>query len=714
MQKVERPSRPIELGPPCRPPTTVSSSPESFTTLTQKALPKLFEERKPGDTLRLWIPGCSSGEEPYSVAMVLLEFLAEKADEVPVQIFATDVSDTAIETARTGLYPESTVRPISAERLRKFFTQVDGKYRVSKKVREMCIFARHDLTRDPPFSKLDMVICRNVLIYLDQALQKRLFTAFHYALKPNGYLMLGAAETVGLQRDLFTVIDKKHRLYSKRPVYLEPLDLAFAEGRQPDRPSIPATAKPAREHPVRKNVQQEVNQLMLSKYAPPGVLVNDRFEIIQFRGQTGFFLEPAPGEVNLHVLKMVRSGLLHDLQQALIEARDSQAAVRKEGLHVRLNGHGRDVVLEVTPIMVPDEPPHYLILFEDVSRHAGSAPVPPPLPPAEGLIGESEVEHFRRELDHTRRELETTRRYLQSAIQDLEITNEELQSANEEVLSSNEELQSTNEELDTAKEELQSTNEELNTLNAELHSRNDELSRLNSDLINLLSSVQLAVIMVDRGLCIRRFTPPAEKLFNLIAADVGRPMQHIKPNIVSPNLEQTIHDVIEHVTPLEQEVQDVNGRWYLLRVRPYCSVDNRIEGAVIALVDIDAMKRREMQSEEARREVLAILQAIHEGLVVLDDKFCVQMINDAFCRMFAVDPHKATGKPLFDVADGAWKVPPVRSLLESALKSDTLPEDVELEHEFPGVGRKRLILSARRVESRDGHPPLALLAIREV
>jgi two-component system CheB/CheR fusion protein len=380
---------------------------------------------------------------------------------------------------------------------------------------------------------------------------------------------------------------------------------------------------------------------------------------------------------------------------------------------VSLNGHGRNVTLEVTPIMVPDEPAHYLILFEDVSRHAGSPPAPPPLPPAEGLTGESEVEHFRRELDHTRRELETTRRYLQSAIQDLEITNEELQSANEEVLSSNEELQSTNEELDTAKEELQSTNEELNTLNAELHSRNDELSRLNSDLINLLSSVQLAVIMVDRGLCIRRFTPPAEKLFNLIAADIGRPMQHIKPNIVSPNLEQSIHNVIEHVTPIEQEVQDVNGRWYLLRVRPYCSVDNRIEGAVVALVDIDAMKRREMQSEEARRGVLAILQAIHEGLVVLDDKFCVQMINDAFCRMFAVDAHKAAGKPLFDLADGAWQVPRVRSLLESVLKSDTPSEDVELDHEFPRVGRKRLILCARRVESRDSHPPLALLAIRE-
>ncbi|MGH7135190.1 MAG: CheR family methyltransferase, partial [Pirellulales bacterium] len=428
--------------------------PESFDVLAQKVLPALVRARRPGDALRIWVPGCSSGEEPYSVATLLLEFLADKADDVPVQIFATDVSDSAIEMARGGLYAESAVRPVSPERLRKFFTQVDGKYRVSKKVREMCIFARHDLTRDPPFSKLDLVICRNVLIYLDQSLQRRLFSAFHYSLKTNGFLMLGTAESVGLQKELFTVVDKKHRLFSKRAANLEPLDLAFSAQRQADRPSVSAVSKAAREHPLHKSVQQEVNQLMLSKYAPPGVLVNEQFEITQFRGQTGFFLEPAPGEVNLHVLKMVRSGLLHDLQQALSQARKSQAPVRIENVHVSFNGHGRDIHLEVTPIVVPGEPPHYLILFEDVASRS-DAPPPSPARP-ETPKGKSDTANLRSELDHTRRELEATRHYLQSAIQDLEIVNEELQSANEEVLSSNEELQSTNEELDTAKEELQS------------------------------------------------------------------------------------------------------------------------------------------------------------------------------------------------------------------------------------------------------------------
>lgn len=562
--------------------------PASFITLSEKVFPKLIEERKNDEALRIWVPGCSSGEEPYSIAITLSEFLADKSDDVPVQIFATDVSDSAIEIARPGLYPEAVVRPVSPERLRRYFTQVDGKYRISKKIREMCIFARHDLTRDPPFSRLDLIVCRNVLIYLDQALQKRLFTAFHYALRPSGFLMLGSAETVGLQSELFSIVDKKHRLYNKRAAYLPPLDLAVTEGREPKKTSA-AAPKPVPERGLHRTVQQEVNQLLLSKYAPPGVLVNGRLEIVQFRGQTGYFIEPAPGEANLHILKMIRPGLLHELQDALAEARRSQSTVRREGLHVDFDGHGRDVNLEVTPVSVPDESVHFLILFEDVTaRDPGAAPPKPqPAPPARSSSNGSESK-----VDHLQRELETTRKYLQSAIQDLEITNEELQSANEEVLSSNEELQSTNEELDTAKEELQSTNEELNTLNAELHSRNDELSRLNSDLINLLSSVELAVIMVDRGLCIRRFTPAAEKLFNLIATDVGRPMKHIKPNIIYPNLEERIHEVIDKVAPLEEEIQDTDGVWYLLRVRPYCSLDNRIEGAVIALLNIDAVKKR--------------------------------------------------------------------------------------------------------------------------
>jgi two-component system, chemotaxis family, CheB/CheR fusion protein len=448
-----------------------------------------------------------------------------------------------------------------------------------------------------------------VLIYLDQSLQKRLFTAFHYALKPTGFLMLGSAETVGLQDALFTVVDKKHRIYGKRPGHPEPMTVRLPNWRESPRQTIALPRKAALEQGKLRTVQQEVNQLVLDKYSPPGVLLNDRLEIVQFRGQTGYFLEPSPGEASLHVLKMARAGLLHDLQAALAEARQSLLPVRKENLHIAFNGHGRDINLEVVPVSLLGEPVHFLVLFEDMTAAAeGGGPPrprlatqPPPDEAAEGAAkaggpAEREVRDTSGELDQLQRELETTRSYLQAAIQELETANEELQSANEEVLSSNEELQSTNEELDTAKEELQSTNEELNTLNAELHSRNDELSRLNSDLVNLLSSVQMALIMVDRDLRIRRFTPTAEKLFNLIPTDVGRPMRHIKSNILCPDLERLVEETIDKIELVEREVRDQEGANYLLRVRPYCSLDNRIEGAVIVLLNIDFVKRRESQA----------------------------------------------------------------------------------------------------------------------
>ncbi|HJT33606.1 MAG TPA: CheR family methyltransferase [Pirellulales bacterium] len=680
--------------------------PDSFKLLAEKAFPKLVEDRQASEPLRIWIPGCSSGEEPYSVAISLLEFLGARADETPIQIFATDISNAAIDLARAGLYTDHAVQPVPPDLLRRYFTPVDGKHRINKRVRDLCIFARHDLTRDPPFSRVDLVICRNVLIYIDQPLQKRLLSTFHYALTPGGFLMLGAAETVGLQNDLFSLVDKKHRLYAKRhgrPLPAEPL---YGEGAYVAPPTV-GVGKAAREHLQRKTVQQEANQLLLSKYAPPGVVLNEQFQIVQFRGQTGHFLEPAPGEVNLHVLKMVRPGLLHAVQTALREVRKSQAPVRKEGLHISFNGHGRNVNLEIIPLVVADEPPHYLMLFEDVTEQESAAGVrvAPPPPPDETSRDE--------ELDQLRRELAASREYLQATIQDLEITNEELQSANEEVLSSNEELQSTNEELDTAKEELQSTNEELNTLNEELHSRNDELSRVNSDLFNLLGSVQLAVVMVDRALCVRRFTPAAEKLFNLISTDVGRPIGHIQPNINSTELEGWIRQVIDQVSPLERELQDREGNWFALRIRPYSGIDNRIEGAVLALLDVSAAKHRELDLQRAHEYTTAIVQAVREGLLVLDEGLRVQTVNRAFCRIFATTPEETVGRRVYDLGNHQWDIPGLRTLLEDGLPKSPEFDGFEVEHDFPRVGRKKVIVNARRIDAAPGRAALMLLAFEE-
>lgn len=551
-------------------------NPEAFEALESRVYPKITAGRGHDDPVRVWVPGCSTGEEAYSVAISLLEFLGERTGSLPVQIFATDVSETAIDHARAATYPESISADVSQERLRRFFVHSDGNYRVNKSVRDLCIFARQDLTRDPPFSRLDLIVCRNVLIYLGPLLQRKLMNVFHYALKPDGFLLLGSAETVGGHADLFEVRDKRHRLYSKKEattgdLRFTPVDYTH-ERATPARRSGIELRRP-------NTVQNEANRILLLRYAPPGVIVDDNLRIVQFRGQTGPFLEPAPGEASLNLLKMTREGLLHGLRTALKEARRTRQSARRTGLKLKYNGNTREVNLEVVPIEGVAEGRHFLVIFEN-GTEIPTAHAPP------SRAKETKALPDDQRLTRLQDELASSREFLQSTIQDLEATNEELQSANEEVLSANEELQSTNEELDTAKEELQSTNEELNTVNEELQARNEELGRVNSDLINLLGSVQIAIVMVSGDLRIRRFTPTAEKVLNLIPTDVGRPISDIKPNIDCADLEQLITDTVESVTPRERQVKDRMGHWYSLRIRPYKNVENRIDGAVLALFEM--------------------------------------------------------------------------------------------------------------------------------
>jgi two-component system CheB/CheR fusion protein len=426
--------------------------PESFKVLAELGFPKIMETRRPNEPIRIWVPGCSTGEEAYSVAIALLEFLGDEAAHTPIQIFGTDVSEEAIEQARSGSYSAGIASDLSKERLLRFFTRTESGYRISKLVREMCVFARQDVTRDPPFSRLDLILCRNLLIYLGPSLQRRLVTLFHYALQPSRFLLLGASESIGLHSELFAVVDKRHRLFVKRPTSLRP-DLEFA-----------TVASGVRQDPSRKiaeelqsgTVHKEVDRFILARYSPAAAVLDAEFQIIEVRGQTGLYLELHPGQASLNVLKMAREGLLHVLRSALAEARNSGGAVRKERVRLRSDPGVPDIDLEVIPLTGTAETRHYLVLFEPYK------PPEPAEPEPEAQAGADA------EATRLREELAANREYLQSIIQDLEAANEELQSANEEILSSNEELQSTNEELDTAREELQSTNEELNTVNEEL------------------------------------------------------------------------------------------------------------------------------------------------------------------------------------------------------------------------------------------------------
>ncbi len=685
--------------------------PESFRAMVTEVFPRIVQARRGMSPIRIWLPGCSTGEEAYSVAIAFLEFLGDEASAVGVQIFATDVSETAIEHARNGLYPDSIAGDLTPERLRRFFTRTDGKYRISKVVRDLCVFARQDVTRDPPFSKLDLILCRNVLIYLGAVLQRKLMNVFHYALKTGGFLMLGGAETVGAQADLFTVIDKKHRIFVKKEVDSPAsfnLPMEYAPGR------VPGRARPVAELQPGANFLNEANRQILDRYGPPGVIVDSNFQIIQFRGKTGAFLEPAPGEAaqSLNVLKMARDGLLHGLQTALYAARKSEAPVRKTGLRVQAGGLSRDVDVQVVPLTVTGESRHYLVLFEDVTREDD---------PSRHVVAANSDP---REDDHIRQlqdELAAGREYLQSIIQDLEAANEELQSANEEILSSNEELQSTNEELDTAKEELQSTNEELNTVNEELHGRNDELSRVNSDLVNLLGCVEIAIVIVGNDLSIRRFTPMAEKVLNLIPTDIGRPISQIKPNIEYPGLEQMIARVIDTVTIQELNVGDGKGNWYSLRIRPYKNVENRIDGAVLALFDI-SRRRHELELRQASDNIRAIIETSDEPILLLDGQHVVQFANHAFLRGFELAAASVLHRRVFEIPGGPWHLPTLRDLLDDALPRLGRLEGVLLDYhvsrdgpaEASGPERRRLRLNASRVPGFEPSATLVILAVTDL
>ncbi len=670
---------------------------EAFTALQDGIFPKLLEAREGDGPIRAWIPGCSSGEEVYSLAIALSEFLGRRSDSVPFQIFGTDVSQRMIDRARAGLYPESAGLDIGPSRLRHFFTLADGTLRINKGLREHCIFSRQDLTRDPPFSKLDLIICRNLLIYLGYPLQRRVMTVFHYGLKPTGFLMLGRSETTSAHADLFRLVDKKQRIYVKKPaVVTSQLDFSAATpvAVLPERPRSTRLA-PARED----GAGAEVNRLILDRYGPPGVLVDSDFHIIRTRGRTGRYLELSSGEAKLDLLKMVREGLLYALRTALREARTRNTRVRKENLHVRSDGATHVVNVDVTPVGTGPER-RFLVLFEEPTPGRGAASASR-ITRGSKAAKPSAVPKSSETIKQLETELVANREYLQSIIEDLEGANEELQSANEEILSSNEELQSTNEELDTAREELQSTNEELNTLNEELRSRNEELSHANGDLTNLLASIHIAVVMVTTDLRIRRFTPAAEKILNLIPGDLGRPIAHIKPNIRCSNLEELIADAIQTVSVQEREVTDLQGNLYALRIRPYKSVDSRIDGAVLTLIDLSTSKVGRKLSE-------AIFDDAIEPIVLLDERLRVVRTNVALQKMFGVSAGEAELRVL-DIL-GREHQHDLTHTLNEIVSARTPSAELALDGTGTDAG-PRFKLRIKRIESDDGGGTRLLIMI---
>jgi two-component system, chemotaxis family, CheB/CheR fusion protein len=691
--------------------TSFFRDPEAFEALKEKIFPRIIEHRAADEPVRIWVVGSSTGEEAYSIAMAFSEFVGERAKHIPVQIFATDLNERSIERARAGIYSKNISEDVSPERLRRFFTDAEGGYRIGKPIRDMCVFARQNVITDPPFSRMDLISCRNLMIYLEPVLQKQVLPLLHYALNPAGVLWLGHSETTGAASDLFDPEDKKHRFYGKKLATGRPR-ISYPTGVQALELESDIARRPATAHGVgtptsgEVEAQREADRIILARYAPSSALIDEEMRVLQLRGDTSPYLNQQPDRSIRNLLKLAREGLMVALRDAVDRARQDESPVRKENLRVKLDDVTGDVNLEVIPLRrSASQERHFLILFEtvEVADHGGERKA----------VDRRRISEDRK-VRQLSQELAAARDYLQSVIEEYEATNEELQSASEESQSSNEELQSINEELETSKEELESSNEELITLNEELNNRNSELGRLNSDLVNLLGSVQMPILMLDSQHRIRRFTSAAEKLLNLIPTDVGRPIGDLKLNLDYPDLERLVTEVIDTVSVREVETRDGAGRWHWLRVHPYKTLEKKIDGAIIALVDIDALKRIERGIEAEREYAEAILRTTRDPLLVLRADLTVESANDAFYKTFKVKPAETKGRMIYKLGEGQWDIPQLRQLLEDIIPRNNVFNDFEVVSKFPGIGKRSMLLNARQLDSHEGGRNRILLGIEDV
>ena len=684
-----------------------------YATLKKKVVPKIIKSKSGQGEIRVWVPGCATGEEVYSLAICLMEEVTRAKRNVKLQIFGTDLSEVAITKARTGIFSSSIAKDVSPERLRRFFSRLSGgSYQISRMIRDMCTFARQNICEDPPFSRLDLISCRNVLIYLGPELQRKCMPIFHYALNPGGYLLLGTSETVGTAADLFTLVDKKHKMYCRKATTPIP-NLEFtSKGAASIKPELIWRETPARsESEPGLNIQKQADRILLAQYSPAGVIVDRHLRVHEFRGNTGRYLEHASGSASLNLLQMVRPSLIADLRTTIHKACKNRASARKDGAVFRFNGTPQEVNLQVIPLTVPPSSEIWLlILFDESNPSAGTEPKE--TRPAARRTGRTGAVRHDPGVVRLRAELDATKESLQAIIEEQEATNEELKSANEEIESSNEELQSTNEELETAKEELQSTNEELTTLNEELSNRNLEMAQINNDLTNLLSSINIPIAMVDNTLAVRRATPMAEKLFNLLPSDIGRRLSDFRANLSIDNLDNLIREVIDTLTTRESKVQDNQGRWYSLRIRPYRTGENKIDGAVITLVDIDEEQRRIARLELASQYNEAILETVREPLLVLDAELRVREASRSFYETFKLNRKKIENIPIYELANGQWDIPELRELLEEVLPKNRRFENFRIEREFPKLGRRTWLVNACRLERKGER--LVLLALEDI
>lgn len=699
--------------------TSFFRDPESFEALKKEVQAYVLEGKRQGSTLRIWVPGCSTGEEAYSIAIMLMECLEGlgRKGRFKIQIFATDIHKEGIEKARQGVYLPNVAAQVSPERLDRFFTREEsGGYRIKKEIRELVVFAPQNLIMDPPFTKLDILSCRNLLIYLTPELQKKLLPLFHYCLNPGGILFLGTAETVGNFTDLFSAADSKWKIFNRTGSASAitnltpfPSDLSFADTNKVATP-------PEFQKDAGRTVPDLVQTILLEDFAPAAVLINDKGDIVYIHGRTGKYLELATGKANLNIYALARDGLKQHLGSAIRRALTEKADVILKGLRVRTNGDNQVVHLTVKPLRESDAMHGLLLVVFD------NAPIPIRAKSSSRKKGGPAGEEIPI-VEELKTELQQTKELLQSTIEEMTTSQEELKSANEELQSTNEELQSSNEELTTSKEEMQSLNEELMTVNAELQHKIDELSRSSSDMRNLLNSTNIATLFLDNHLQVMRFTTSAADIIRLIPTDVGRPVTDIASDLKGVDLAKEAMCVLDTLVFKESEVQTADDRWHLMRISPYRTIDNVIDGVAVTFTDISGLKEMERSLLESRNLIQqaqkyaeSIVESVREPLLILDAQLKVASASRSFYRSFLTTPEATENQHVYNLGNRQWDIPALRQLLEGVLSENKLFEDYQVEHEFPEIGYRKMLLNARKIEQedQDQRGPLILLAIEDV
>lgn len=680
--------------------TSFFRDPETFDALKDALMDYMKKHPEDSDDFRVWVAGCSTGEEAYSVAIILKECMESLDRRFEVQVFATDLSEDAVERARESRYPKGIVRDVGPERLSRYFEEEDDDFRVKKEIRDMLIFAPHNIIKDPPFTRLDLLCCRNLLIYLNGGVQKRLLPIFHYALKENGILCLGTSETVGGFLDLFESINSKMRIYRRRParVARQPLFNGFG-GRMPSSGGGRATADP-------EDIQYRHRQALLRYATPVSVLIDPTGDILSIYGQTSPFLELPEGPATTHNLfKMAKDGLKLKLPAAVRQATASSAPVRFDYPRVRVNGEEHLVRGAAIPLTEADRLEGLVLVTLEDRGHVHQTETPGD----QARDGSPD-----RQTEDVEKELQRTRQNLQTTVEELETSNEELKSTNEELQSANEELQSSNEELESAKEEQQSLNEELATVNSELQMKIDELSEANQHMRNLLENLQIPILFLDNDLKIQRFTSPLTDLVKVIPSDVGRPLSDIVTSINDIDLTRIASEVLSTLVYQEHDIQTQAGRWYRMRVLPYRTEDNVIDGVLITFLSIQEQVEAMKASEDARRFAEAIVDTVREPLLVLDGKLSIQTANRSFYETFRLRAEDVEGQSIYDICDGAWDIAELRTLLDESIRKRHFFSDFAIEHRLPVLGHRQFMLNTRRLAGQTGDHEKILMAMEDV